>query len=462
MPMEHSPLTDQVGLISTTPKVMLEGLLSSALHQKNNPSRSSLPWLLIFLLTFTTPIYAIENSTDILNLVSSGIGSWVPYVKQATLWVFWTLVAIDLTWTFGKMALSGFELGEFLATLIKKIMFIGVIIYLFDVSYWLNNLLSSFSMLSHSASGTSVEPNSIISGAYKIFLSIWDSTSFSVFDTGKSIVILLVGLLTIFAFVLMAIDLVIVYVKFYIMQVVIYFALALGGLEHFRQTALSPILTAIKVGIELFVIQALMGLALTSVENASTTLKENATLEIVIQILIMSMIFAVITKLVPTVVEAVMSGSIGDNSAASSGFKQVAAMAVGGVAGAAATTAANSVGVTRAMAAARDLHDAQGGDKAFVSTVKGTAKNMANAYKETMAGSFAGNTSSKRGATSHTMANSMRLDARMMREKSANSAAKAEATKTETTKTETTTEGSISGKGQETGTTQRASASLGL
>lgn len=413
--------------------------------------------LLLLLFIFNTPLLALDTSTDLMDTLSTGIKSWAPVVKQATLWVFWTLVAIDLTWTFGKMALSGFELGEFLVTLIKKIMFIGVIIYLFNVDTWVPMLMDSFSILSAKVNNVPITPDTFIDKAIDLFKVILNSAGQSWKKIAIDIFKILAGLGILLAFVLMAIDLVIVYVKFYIMQVVIYFALALGGLEHFRQTALSPILTAVKVGVELFVIQALMGLALTLVENASTTLKENVTLEIVIQILIMSMIFAVITKLVPTVVEAVMSGSIGDNSAASSGFKQVAAMAVGGVAGAAATTAANSVGVTRAMAAAKDLHDAQGGDKAFVSTVKGTAKNMANAYKETMAGSFAGNTSSKRGATSHTMANSMRLDARMMREKSANSAAKAEATKTETT-----TEGSISGKGQETGTTQRASASLGL
>ena len=65
---------------------------------------------------------------------------------------FLVLVVIDITWTFGKMALSGFEFGEFAATLIKKIITIGVFLFLFNVDYWLKILFDSFSQLATNVS----------------------------------------------------------------------------------------------------------------------------------------------------------------------------------------------------------------------------------------------------------------------------------------------------------------------
>lgn len=82
----------------------------------------------------------------------------------------------------------------------------------------------------------------------------------------------------------------------------------------------------------------------------------------------MSLIFSVITKLVPTVIEAVFQGTIGDSSAASGGFKAVAAMLGGMAAGA----VAGSIGTSRAISAARALDIAEGGSGGL----GGIAKNL--------------------------------------------------------------------------------------
>lgn len=112
---------------------------------------------------------------------------------------------------------------------------------------------------------SSVTPNNIISSAFVAVKGIFDSLEISEF--GTSLIKILCGLIILIAFTFMAIDLLMVYVKFYLMNVVIYFALALGGLEHYKQIGLNPIVAAIKVGIELFIIQALMSLALNSIIN---------------------------------------------------------------------------------------------------------------------------------------------------------------------------------------------------
>ncbi len=369
-------IINKIEKIFTTQTKICKILLGN--HQKTLTSKNNnlnfkrvnlfFKFLLFFLLS-SSSLFAIESSTSVLRIIDSGLQSWIPTVKNACLWIFSALTLIDWVWSFGKMALSGFEFGEFLATLIKKIMYVGIFVFLFNVDSWLNILFNSFSQLAMNVSGgTSVTPNNIISNAFEILMAIWDSSTW--WNVPKNLLILICGLIILIAFVFMAIDFVLVYVKFYLMNVIIYFALALGGLEHFKQIGLNPILAAIKVGVELFVIQGLMALAINSIKAAFSELQAGVSFDLVLQVLVMSLIFAVITKLVPTVIEAVFQGSIGDSSAASSGFKAVAAMMGGMAAG----TVAGSIGTTRAIAAARALDIAEGGSGGL----RGIAKNLIN------------------------------------------------------------------------------------
>lgn len=175
----------------------------------------------------------------------------------------------------------------------------------------------------------------------------------------------------------MAIDLLLAYVKFYLINVIAFFALALGGLEHFKQIGLNPILAAIKIGIELFLLMSFMALANTLITDAVIEIKKEVTIDLALDLLVMSFIFAVISKLIPTVIEATFQGTIGDSGAASSGFKAVAAMTAGMAVGAVAGT----IGATRAMNAAKALHLAEGG-KGGMDLVKGVAKNLASSGSE--------------------------------------------------------------------------------
>ncbi|MFV0948472.1 type IV secretion system protein, partial [Campylobacter jejuni] len=108
---------------------------------------------------------------------SRGLGDvYKRQVKTACLWVFFTLVVIDLVWTFGLKALSGFEFGEFIATLIRKVIYIGIMILLFNVDYWLQIIFNSFSQLATNINnGIHVTPSNIITSGVEILLAIWDS-----------------------------------------------------------------------------------------------------------------------------------------------------------------------------------------------------------------------------------------------------------------------------------------------
>ncbi|EOH1484965.1 P-type conjugative transfer protein TrbL [Campylobacter coli] len=333
---------------------------------------------LVLFLCFLIPnlAFGAESPEGALTLIKNGLLSWTPLIKTACLWVFWTLVAIDLIWTFGLKALSGFEFGEFLTTLIKKIIYIGIFLFLFNTDQWLQIIFNSFSQLATNVNnGIDVKPNNIISTAIDVVITILQSAS--IFSPVQSFFIAISGIIILISFLLMAIDLLIVYLKFFLMNVIVFFALALGGLNHFKQIGLNPIMTAIKVGVELFMIQGLMGICFTMIGAIANEINQNITIENILIALVTPVIFCIITKMIPGIIEAVFNGSIGESAGASAGFRAVATMAAGAATGA----AVGAVGVTRAMNAAKALHLAEGG-AGGMDLVKGVAKNLASAGGE--------------------------------------------------------------------------------
>ena len=327
---------------------------------------------LIFLPNFT---FGIENSNGVLDLLQNGLKSWIPSIKTACLWVFWTLVVIDLVWTFGLKALSSFELGDFLATLIKKIMYIGIFLFLFNTDHWLQIIFDSFSQLATNVNhGTHITPSNIITSGVEILLAIWDSAGLNI---AKTLFLLICGLIILFGFLLMAIDLLIVYLKFFLMNIIVFFTLTLGGLTHFKQIGLNPIMTAIKVGVELFMIQGIMAFCINVTNSSFKEISADLTVDLTLQILVLALIFCMITKMIPGLVEAVFNGTIGESAGASAGFRAVMATTAGVVTGA----AVGAVGATRAIKAAKDLHVAEGG-AGGMDLVKGVAKNLATASGE--------------------------------------------------------------------------------
>ncbi|EIY9822484.1 P-type conjugative transfer protein TrbL [Campylobacter coli] len=333
---------------------------------------------LVLFLCFLIPnlAFGAESPEGALTLIKNGLLSWTPLIKTACLWVFWTLVAIDLIWTFGLKALSGFEFGEFLTTLIKKIIYIGIFLFLFNTDQWLQIIFNSFSQLATNVNnGIDVKPNNIISTAINVVITILQSAS--IFSPVQSFFIAISGIIILISFLLMAIDLLIVYLKFFLMNVIVFFALALGGLNHFKQIGLNPIMTAIKVGVELFMIQGLMGICFTMIGAIANEINQNITIENILIALVTPVIFCIITKMIPGIIEAVFNGGIGESAGAAAGFRAVATMAAGAATGA----AVGAVGVTRAMNAAKALHLAEGG-AGGMDLVKGVAKNLASAGGE--------------------------------------------------------------------------------
>ena len=73
--------------------------------------------------------HAAIDSADILDNVlakySSAATTWGSYITSRASWLFWTLTVISMVWTFGMMALSKADIGEFFAEFVRFTVFTG-------------------------------------------------------------------------------------------------------------------------------------------------------------------------------------------------------------------------------------------------------------------------------------------------------------------------------------------------
>ncbi|EKQ8126093.1 hypothetical protein P6X97_000141 [Campylobacter coli] len=69
---------------------------------------------LVLFLCFLIPnlAFGAESPEGALTLIKNGLLSWTPLIKTACLWVFWTLVIIDLVWTFDFVLFLNFFMAN--------------------------------------------------------------------------------------------------------------------------------------------------------------------------------------------------------------------------------------------------------------------------------------------------------------------------------------------------------------
>ena len=74
---------------------------------------------------------AAEGSLDsIVDLYRNSAASWGPTLRNYALGLFGILALIEVGYSFIKMAIRGADLGDFLAELVGRMMFIGFFLWL--------------------------------------------------------------------------------------------------------------------------------------------------------------------------------------------------------------------------------------------------------------------------------------------------------------------------------------------
>ncbi|APA54603.1 hypothetical protein BLD37_06430 [Campylobacter coli] len=79
-------------------QVVLKKLEVNQTQTLLNRNKIMLKYFVSIFLIFLAPnlAFGVESTKGVLSIIYNGLLSWTPLIKTACLWVFWTLVIIDL------------------------------------------------------------------------------------------------------------------------------------------------------------------------------------------------------------------------------------------------------------------------------------------------------------------------------------------------------------------------------
>lgn len=318
-----------------------------------------------------------DNGANLLVTFQSASQVWRDAIVPHAKYVFGALVTIDFVLEFGLIAVGGkVDFSDFIPLLIRKTLIIGFFLMLFQFSGWLATIPKSFSIIGDEAGGVAVDVDSVLDAALNIVGSIWHGIS--LFHPGDSLALVISGIILLIAFGLMAAQLFLTLVKTYALLAVAPLVFSLAGLSQTRQMAYNPFFAIIKAGMELLFIKLFMGLTITKMHDFAANV-DNDDGSIMVMILI-SILMVSVVQMIPSMVESLMSGTLGSNSTAGIGTLQSVAASATGAAG-------GAVGMGAAVKAASSLAKEQrsGGDSSA-----STFKNLRSAFADDVKRSFAG------------------------------------------------------------------------
>lgn len=327
---------------------------------------------------------------------------WEATLRQLALHLFGILATIDIAWTAIRLALSRADFGEWMAELVRQILFIGFFLWLLmNSSEFARALVDSFRMAAGHAAGLGgIAPSDIIAAGINIAQKIL--AQMSVVNPGASAGFMVAGIVIMICFGLIAALMIEALVQSYIVISAGVLFMGFGGSRWTKDFAITIVRYALSVGAKLFVLQLIVGLGQGLMTTWSQQFDAGVNTNVCI-IIGAAIVMLALTWRIPDMVQSLMNGSVSHQGSALTG----AAMAVG--AGTAAA-AAGIVGGGAALAnagrlASTQLQTAQAAGTAPASragrmaALTGyTARNIGSAAASDLGRRFRGDLSAQHGS----------------------------------------------------------------
>ena len=308
---------------------------------------------------------SIESGpSDILDDYQNAMGQWETAATSAAATLFALLAAIEVTWTAIVMTLEKTDMQAWVATVIKKMMGIGIFWALLKYgATWLPAIVNSFIRIGQNGSNqTALNPSSILVEGLNISGTLF-STAGQMglsFDFGTAICLAFAGIGIFLSFAIVCVHFVMAMVESYIVLGAGYIFLGFGGSRWTSSYVERYIGLAVNVGVRLMVLYLLIGLGQTFATQwetrAASIQYTSAGVQTAFGLLGSTLIYAAVCWTAPKLVGSIMGGSPsltgGDLiatgvAAAAAGLTAAAALASGG---AVAAGALAEVGAATAVA----------------------------------------------------------------------------------------------------------------
>ena len=272
---------------------------------------------------FADPVNAATDPTIYENVVISfkaSANQWAPIFTKLGYYLFGSLAAIQIAWELGLMAAEGkIELGGVFVTLMRTLVLFGIFYGLIGSIDIFIGWFTSFSGLADQANtaasgGAKVLAADLVASAAQLFHLGIDT--FSVFDIGKSLALIIASFLAAILLVLLSIQLLMSILKFYFYVYMNIFMMGFAALNATRQYAINGVTNLLRAGLEVLMIKLVIGLSITSIMNFSkdAVKASNGDNQSLIYLLILSLAMFSLAKMIPGMVESYFSGMGAQNS----------------------------------------------------------------------------------------------------------------------------------------------------
>lgn len=324
----------------------------------------------------------------IMDIYKDAASSWAPILVGYANRIFFILAAIDIAWMAIMLALNPGEFSDFVANLVRKVIFLGFFLaLLINGSSWAGLIVRSLTQAGGAA-------NSIAGGTFNVTPALVFDTGFqlcsqifselSAWEPIDSLAIIIGGIIIMICFALISAMMLLMYVQGYVIIYAGVILLGFGGSTFTKDIALKYFQAALAVGAKLFVMILLVGLGQTIINSWTAVFTLN--LSQIVLFIGASIVLLALVKEVPNMVGDLINGfSWGTGESLSRTTGQLGKAAIGGMVGAAVGAAGGTMAVTEA---AKLAHSSGGGG--FANTVKGTVTNLAKAGAQDVASRVSG------------------------------------------------------------------------
>lgn len=250
-----------------------------------------------------------HNTVDrILRVFHDNTANWQDVLLGYALRLFWLLAGIEFTWTCIQLALKGADFSDFLGELVKRIMAIGIPLFLLLHSAdFATAIVQSFRIAANMAgSGHSINPANILDIALDIVSNLLEHST--VLRPMDMFISSLCAISILICFALMAANMIEALIESYIVISAGVILMGFAGSSWTNEFSKKYYVYAISVGLKLFLIQLMMGLGETLVAQLASEF-DGGNLDDALVMVGIAVTMWIVTLNIPNKLQALINGT---------------------------------------------------------------------------------------------------------------------------------------------------------
>ncbi|MFT4059275.1 MAG: P-type conjugative transfer protein TrbL [Legionella sp.] len=321
--------------------------------------------LLLSLIGLSSSLYAQGVGIDsadlfdnILNRFHTTASHWESQMKSYANWLFWGLVILSMTWTFGLMALRRCDPQEILAELIQFLAVTGFFCWILENGPELTKaIIDSLRQIASKASGLSntISPSGVVDVGFDIVSKTIDNSS--IWSPANTTVGLLVAGIILLVLALVGVNMLIVLISGWFICYGGIFLLGFGGGRWTQDIAINYYKTVLGIALQAFAMVLIIGIGKSFIDQYYAAMSSDMTLkELFVMLVVSSILLTLVNKIPPMLAGIVQGGGAGGGGGvglgAAMGAASMAAAAMSGGASVVGSAIANAAGVGSALNAA--------------------------------------------------------------------------------------------------------------